>query len=131
FPYMEAAAIPGIAIPLLQDDCKDTTVDLEWIWDVIHLTSDDRTRRMDLDGLRREAETWFEPAALDEILGASAGPADDVARQWLSRAGKRWRPFLAACAYKAIHPDSDGPLPRALRQVAVAVECFHKASLIH
>jgi geranylgeranyl diphosphate synthase, type II len=25
FPYMEAAAIPGIAIPLLQDDCKDTT----------------------------------------------------------------------------------------------------------
>ncbi|MEO7650750.1 MAG: DUF116 domain-containing protein, partial [Bryobacteraceae bacterium] len=24
FPYMEAAAIPGIAIPLLQDDCKDT-----------------------------------------------------------------------------------------------------------
>ena len=27
FPYMEAAAIPGVAIPLLQDDCKDTTVD--------------------------------------------------------------------------------------------------------
>ena len=24
FPYMEAAAIPGVAIPLLQDDCKDT-----------------------------------------------------------------------------------------------------------
>jgi len=40
FPYMEAAAIPGIAIPLLQDDCIDTTVDLDWIWDVIHLTSD-------------------------------------------------------------------------------------------
>ena len=39
FPYMEAAAIPGIAIPLLQDDCKDTTVDLDWVWDVIHLNS--------------------------------------------------------------------------------------------
>ena len=24
FPYMEAAAIPGVAIPLLQDDCNDT-----------------------------------------------------------------------------------------------------------
>ena len=43
FPYMEAAAIPGVAIPLLQDDCKDTTVDIDWVWDVIHLTSDDRT----------------------------------------------------------------------------------------
>ena len=43
FPYMEAAAIPGVAIPLLQDDCKDTAVDIDWVWDVIHLTSDDRT----------------------------------------------------------------------------------------
>ncbi|MFN9851598.1 MAG: DUF116 domain-containing protein, partial [Planctomycetota bacterium] len=44
-PYMEAAAIPGVAIPLLQDDCKDVTVDLEWIWEVIHLTSEDQTYR--------------------------------------------------------------------------------------
>ena len=29
FPYMEAAAAPGVAIPLLQDDCIDTTVDLD------------------------------------------------------------------------------------------------------
>ena len=63
FPYMEAAAIPGVAIPLLQDDCKDVTVDLgEWIWEVIHLTSSDRTYRMNLDGLREEVQTWFEPA---------------------------------------------------------------------
>ena len=49
FPYMEAAAIPGVAIPLLQDDCNDTAVDIDWVWDVIHLTSDDRTCRLDLD----------------------------------------------------------------------------------
>ena len=49
FPYMEAAAIPGIAIPLLQDDCKDTAVDVEWVWEVIHLDSDDQTRRLDLE----------------------------------------------------------------------------------
>src|SRR5229473_6508448 len=82
FPYMEAAAIPGIAIPLLQDDCKDTTVDLDWVWDVIHLTSDDRTFRMDLDVLRRDVERWFEPAALAESLGKPAdGAADHVARE--------------------------------------------------
>src|SRR6266571_2519529 len=83
FPYMEAAAVPGIAIPLLQDDCKDTTVDLDWVWDVIHLSSDDRTRRMDLDGLRAEVETWFEPVALAALMGTPAGPADEVARGWL------------------------------------------------
>src|SRR5947209_17437011 len=49
FPYMESAAIPGVAIPLLNDDCKDTGVDVEWVWEYIHLSSDDRTYRMDLD----------------------------------------------------------------------------------
>jgi geranylgeranyl diphosphate synthase, type II len=131
FPYMEAAAVPGIAIPLLQDDCKDTTVDLDWVWDVIHLSSDDRTRRMDLDGLRAEVETWFEPAALAALMGTPAGPADDVARGWLSRAGKRWRPFLTVCAYKVWQDDPAAPLPDTLKRIAVAVECFHKASLIH
>lgn len=132
FPYIESAAIPGIAIPLLQDDCKDTTVDLEWIWDVIHLSSDDKTRRMDLDGLRKEVESWFTPEALDAICG---GPAENeteaLARQWLLRAGKRWRPFLTVCAYRALQEDPEAPLPEALKRVAVAVECFHKASLVH
>src|SRR5882724_12941327 len=61
FPYMEAAAIPGVAIPLLQDDCKDTTVDIDWIWEYIHLTSDDHTRRLDLSALREEVDFWFSP----------------------------------------------------------------------
>src|SRR5438309_1982622 len=69
FPYMEAAAIPGVAIPLLQDDCKDTAVDVEWVWDFLHLTSDDRTYRLDLDGVRREVDTWFEADSLDAIMG--------------------------------------------------------------
>src|SRR3990170_4188812 len=64
FPYMEAAAIPGIAIPLLQDDCKDTAVDINWVWNVVHLTSEDRTRRLDLDALRVEVDTWFTPVQL-------------------------------------------------------------------
>ena len=131
FPYMEAAAIPGVAIPLLQDDCKDTSVDLEWIWDVIHLTSQDRTRRLDLDGLRSEVESWFTPGALDEILGPAHGDTDRLARSWLAKAGKRWRPFLTVCVWKALQEDSEVEVPADLRRVALAVECFHKASLIH
>jgi geranylgeranyl pyrophosphate synthase len=131
FPFMEAAAVPGVAIPLLQDDCIDTNVDLQWVWDVIHLTSEDRTYRMDLEAIRREVDAWFTPAGLDEMLGPADGDTERIARAWLSRAGKRWRPFLTVCAYRALNQDPVAAFPDALKRIAVAVECFHKASLIH
>jgi geranylgeranyl pyrophosphate synthase len=131
FPYMEAAAIPGVAVPLLQDDCIDTTVDLDWIWDYIHLTSDDQTRRLDLSQLRDEVDFWFTGLNLDTIMGAAQGETEKIAREWLGRAGKRWRPFLTVAAYQALRTSPGAPLPDDIRKVAVAVECFHKASLIH
>ena len=131
FPYMEAAAIPGVAIPLLQDDCKDTAIDVEWVWDFIHLSSDDRTFRLDLDGVRSEVDTWFTPDALREILADGDTQSERIAREWLARAGKRWRPFLVACVWKALQDDPTTPFPADLKKLAVAVECFHKASLVH
>ena len=136
FPHMEAAAIPGVAIPLLQDDCVNTTVDLDWVWDLIHLTSDDKTYRLDLDGLKTTVRNWFASDALDAIMGPV--DADDatarIARDYLEKGGKRWRPYLAACTYMALETDRRGTepdLPEAVRKAAVAIECFHKASLIH
>ena len=131
FPYMEAAAVPGIAIPLLQDDCIDTSVDLDWVWDVIHLTSDDRTYRMDLEEIRQEVDGWFLPAELDRFLGAPVSETDRIAREWLAKAGKRWRPFLTVCAWRALAEDPHASIPDEVRRAAIAVECFHKASLVH
>lgn len=131
FPYMEAAAIPGVAIPLLQDDCIDTAVDTEWVWDVIHLTSDDRTYRMDLEGIRQQVDGWFLPDALDAYLGPATSDTERIAREWLTRAGKRWRPFLTVCAWRALVGDPDIEVPDHVRRAAIAVECFHKASLVH
>src|SRR5437773_1272067 len=131
FPYMEAAAIPGVAVPLLQDDCIDTTVDLDWIWEYIHLTSDDQTRRLDLASLRNEVDGWFTRESLEKIMGAVEGETERIARDWLARAGKRWRPFLTVAAYQALRETHDAPLPEDIRNIAVAVESFHKASLIH
>ncbi|MHC4997088.1 MAG: DUF116 domain-containing protein, partial [Planctomycetota bacterium] len=82
FPYMESAAIPGIAVPLLQDDCIDTTVDLDTVWDVIHLTSEDKTYRMNLDELRSEVKTWFTEESLEELMGPAADESDRIAREW-------------------------------------------------
>src|SRR5438874_2461756 len=131
FPYMEAAAIPGVAVPLLQDDCIDTTVDIDWIWDYIHLTSDDKTRRLDLGALREEVDCWFTPAALEKFVGPTEGQTEKIEREWLARAGKRWRPFLTVAAYQALRDVPGAALPEDVRKIAVAVECFHKASLIH
>src|SRR5690606_891819 len=133
FPHMEAAAVPSVAIPLLQDDCINTTVDLDWVWDVIHLTASDKTYRLDLEGLKREVQSWFSRTALDELLGQAPSETDAIARDWLAKDGKRWRPYLAVCTYMALEGVRHGeepPKPRALRQLAVAIECFHKASLI-
>jgi geranylgeranyl diphosphate synthase type II len=131
FPYMEAAAIPGVAIPLLQDDCIDTTVDLDWVWEYIHLSAQDQTRRLDLGALRDEVDFWFSPTSLALSMGTAEGETERIAREWLGRAGKRWRPFLTVAAYQSLRPDPNGTLPDDLRRVAIAVECFHKASLIH
>lgn len=131
FPYMQAAAVPGLAVPLLYDGCRDTAVDIDWLWEALHLTSDDVTGRLDLDALRKQVDDWFAPTGLAETLGPADGRTCEIARDWLARAGKRWRPFLAVCAYQALCDDLDAPLPDDLRKLAVAVECFHKASLIH
>ena len=128
FPHVQAAAIPAVAVPLLQDDCIDTAVDIDWVWDYIHLHADDASRRLDLGGLHDSVRGWFEPAALDAVLGPAQGHAEEVARQWLAVGGRRWRPFLAAAVFEAL---GGGAAADAIRRIAVAVECFHKASLVH
>ncbi len=137
FPHLEAVAIPGMSIPLLQDDCIDTNVDIDQVQDLIHLTARDRTYRLDLEGLKTTVRSWFTPESLDTILGevkSVDGATDALARAWLGRSGKRWRPYLATSLWVALSSEGkdEAPvLPDDLKKLAVAVECFHKASLIH
>ncbi|MEM8961799.1 MAG: polyprenyl synthetase family protein [Acidobacteriota bacterium] len=131
YGYMEAAAVPGIAIPLLQDDCVDVNVDLDWIWETVHLTSDDQTRRLDLGALREQVDGWFNDETLSEIMGPAETTTEQLGRAYLAAAGKRWRPFLAVALHQALQDDPSCEIVDTIRTVAVAVECFHKASLIH
>ncbi|MEZ5323942.1 MAG: polyprenyl synthetase family protein [Verrucomicrobiales bacterium] len=131
FPYVEAAAIPSVAVPLLQDDCINTTVDNDWVWDYIHLSSEDKTRRLNLNALHEDVRSWFDRESLETIMGAATGQTEAIALDWMARAGKRWRPFLTVAAYQALRDDRGEPIPEDIKKIAVAVECFHKASLIH
>lgn len=135
FPYMEAGAVPGIAIPLLYDGCKNTNLDIDWLWDAIHLNHDE-TQRLNLDAIREQVDNWFTPEALETALGTPQNSTEKIAYDWLALAGKRWRPFLTAAVFAALQNQPDQPkneqhLPDCIRKLLIAVECFHKASLIH
>jgi geranylgeranyl pyrophosphate synthase len=131
YPLMEAAAVPGIAFPLLADGCVNTTTDLDWVREAIHMEAAATSRRLNIDALRAQVEQWFAPLALEALLGPSSGETEGIARAWLAKSGKRWRPLLVACVYQALRGTPELPLPDDIRRLALAVECFHKASLVH
>jgi geranylgeranyl pyrophosphate synthase len=131
FPYMEAGAVPGIAIPLLQDGCANTSADIDWVWDAIYLNNDDQTCRLNLESLHNQVDNWFSSESLEILFGPAEGQTEKIALEWMAKAGKRWRPFLTACAYQALAENRQATLPDKVYRAAVAVECFHKASLIH
>jgi len=131
FPYMEAGAIPGIAVPLLYDGCVDTNLDADWLLDAIYENSIGNGYRLDLKDLRDRVNNLFTTSSLEACLNLDDSLTEKLALEWISASGKRWRPFIAVCAHYAIASKSDSALSDDLCKVAVAVECFHKASLIH
>ena len=60
----------------------------------------------------RKSRPGSRPRRWTQLLGPAEGDADRIARAWLSAAGKRWRPFLTACAYKALQDDPDAAAAR-------------------
>lgn len=99
--------------------------------EAINFSGDQSTRRLNLQPLRAEVLGWFADGRLDKLMGPADGDAERIAREWLVAGGKRWRPMLTCCTYQALGGDGRSILPPEIRKVAVAVECFHKASLAH
>ena len=131
FRHLTAHAIPGVAVPLIRNGCVDTAVDLEWVREAVLLRDESRPySRLDIRALHREVGTWFESAALQTLMSPLGTSTEAIAVDWLAKAGKRWRPLLSLCVYKALL-ESAQEAPETLKKVAVAVECFHKASLVH
>ncbi len=133
FPHAAMHAIPSIAIPLSRDGCDATGVDADWVREAMRLKSEGKwSGRLDIDALRWEVEKWFQMDALQSLLGSGGTFTEQTALEWLAQAGKRWRPLLAVCVHKTLAGLRDGdPLPDHVRKVALATECFHKASLLH
>ena len=131
FPYIEAGAVPGIAIPLLCDGCIDTELNVDWLIDALYLNSTDQIGRIDLNSIKDTVDSWFTAEAFTEVFGQPQSKTEQIAIDWLLCEGKRWRPFLTAACYSAVVDNAVDDNLFVLRQAAIAVECFHKASLVH
>ncbi|MDR0895575.1 MAG: polyprenyl synthetase family protein [Prevotellaceae bacterium] len=129
FPLLINHAVPGLAVPLNRDGCRNTTVDTDYVEHLLTMCSDEAVYLLDYDYLKSTIKKWFRPESLAALLTPTDDPTSHVARSWLGDDGKRWRPYLLAATYLALsHADT---LPREVQLAAVAVECFHKASLVH
>ncbi len=127
FPIMNAHAIPGQGIPLLADGCQKTEIDVAWALKLLRVGNPELTERVtELETAAGMVQRWFEPAALASVMGHAETEAERIGQEWLMTGGKRWRPLLTASVFEA----SGGQVAR-IAPAAVAVECFHKASLIH
>ena len=149
------AGVPSMAVPLLGNGCRDTSVDEDWVLRMIETPH--RPARQSARTylhLMRAAAGMFAPAELGRLLtplcgGQFLSPPDDldpllaaeaIACGFLAAGGKRSRPFITLAVYDAISGSggtrSDGAaataqLPDAVKRVALAIEVFHKASLVH
>jgi geranylgeranyl pyrophosphate synthase len=147
FDKVLLAGIPCIATPLLSSNCKNTSVDNDWVFESIgvHTPPPDQKTKTYMH-LMRAANKLFEEPELSRLVPPprAASPAADplrrheaIAYDFLARGGKRSRPFITLAAYDALkgapgtRAEDGWELPDHVRRAAIAIEAFHKASLVH
>ena len=154
------AGIPAMAVPLLSNGCRDTTADDDSVRRLIGIPHRaGRVQTRTYVHLMRCAARMFEPAELHRLVppsrvglpaaGANGhGPdgveaiarTEAIAYDFLAAGGKHSRPFITLAVYDALAggqgTSAEGAacvaqLPDHVKCIALAIEIFHKASLVH
>ncbi|MCA9132090.1 MAG: polyprenyl synthetase family protein [Planctomycetales bacterium] len=154
------AGIPCMAVPLLSSDCRNTSVDEQWVSDMI-LTRQEQPvpQTRSYVHLLRAASDMFQgetfarlaprvraSRALDETAAHPLEGLDPIAAtealalDFVGRGGKYSRPFMTLATYDALRGGqatlAEGPqaieqYSDAVLRAAMSIEMFHKASLVH
>jgi len=129
FASVSKYSIPGIGIPLTSCGCVDTTADSDWIkQEIYNYREDPAISLLNLNYLKNKSSSIFGEEQLIRLLGVPKSKTEKIGFESLLSGGQRLRPFLTALAYEAFVNEPD---PAVLNILALSVECFHKASLIH
>lgn len=146
------AGVPSYAIPLHSGDCKNTSLDESWVWDVLEkfeplpdpaTTSYVPLMRSSNEMFEKHFAELLPPIRTKNLAGSQPGPlaaTEAAGYDWLANGGKRFRPFITLAAYDAVTGAASltgGATGNVIRfgngvsRVAMAIEAFHKASLVH
>lgn len=128
FPAMLRSAVPGIAVPLLRDGCKDTAFDPDDLKRALTVPQDAELHEFSYSAVRGRIDALFTPDGVSKLIPDNLLKEEAV--RALSAHGKHYRPKITAGCWAALTATASD-LPDYLEPVALAVECFHKASLIH
>ncbi len=139
------AGIPCVAAPLLSSNCRSTSVDDDWVAELIDLhVPKEQPQTKTYVHLMRAANAICEEPELSRLAPRARAKGTDplaahenIAYDFLGNGGKRSRPFITLAAYDALKgaPGTRSvegvDLPDAVKRTALAIEAFHKASLVH
>ncbi|MCA9192359.1 MAG: polyprenyl synthetase family protein [Planctomycetales bacterium] len=155
------AGIPCMAVPLLSSDCRNTSVDEDWVSTMVltqqHEPLIQQTRSYvhllraanDLfvgETYRRLVAPTRLPEILQDVTPEKLKPLDPIAAtealalDFVSRGGKYSRPFITLATYDALcggqatsthGAEVVAAYSDSILRTAVSIEMFHKASLVH
>ncbi len=154
------AGIPCMAVPLLSSDCRNTSVDEEWVDEMINISrSEPVTPTSTYVHLMRAAHQMFDPDELDRLVPRLRGgqrlaelngdglksldaiaSTETIAYDFLGKGGKHARPFITLAVYDALTggqgTGANGEqhvteITDSVKRAALSIETFHKASLVH
>lgn len=129
FPLLVSHAVPGLAVALNDAGCIDTHVDNDYVVELLSMINPEVHTLLDHQAVRDRIDNWFKREELECMFGSRDDRTMNVCLDWMIKGGKRWRPYLLCAVYQAITGDVN--MNEDVHRSAVAVECFHKASLIH
>ena len=130
FPLLVRHAVPGLAIALNDSGCRNTHVDVDYVEELLSLLSDEVTPKLlDHEAIHEQVSRWFTRPELEQLMQPATDLTERICLDWMSGEGKRWRPFLLSAVWQALTGKTE--MSTDVHRAAVAVECFHKASLIH
>lgn len=135
FPAMLRFAVPGLAVPLTKDGCRDTEFDLPFLYEALAVPADEKReslRAVPYAEIDRHISGLFTAGEIEKYLRASTPHLREFPAEVthaLCGHGKHYRPMITLGSFAVL--SGLAVFPDFLNPIALAVECFHKASLIH
>ncbi len=128
FDQVSKAAVPVIGLPLMYDGCSNTNVDNQWLLDELRTNvPNNQLEPLSASLIKTKVQEYFTDLNLHSFFHP-ASRVELLAKEMMSQGGHRMRPLMSVLSYLAYSEEKD---EKITMNVAMIIECFHKASLVH